>query len=149
MEYAGLGRRLAAYIIDVLPLTLIAVGILFAIVTFGDPFEAFRTDRDPENPAAFLSQRYVVRDLRFVAFAIYFILMESSAWQGTVGMRVLGIRVVDYKGQRLTLARSFARNLCKLISSIPFYLGFLWAWFSKQNQTWHDLLARTYVIRQR
>ena len=34
------------------------------------------------------------------------------------------------------------------VSSIFCGLGYIWAIFDKNNQTWHDKLAGTYVVRK-
>jgi uncharacterized RDD family membrane protein YckC len=34
-----------------------------------------------------------------------------------------------------------------IISSYVFYLGYLWMLWDSQNQTWHDKVAGTFVVR--
>ena len=67
--------------------------------------------------------------------------------QGTFGKKLLGIKVVDREGKRLGFGRAILRNLSKIISMIPFGLGFLWAGFSKEKKGWHDYIARSYVVQ--
>jgi uncharacterized RDD family membrane protein YckC len=43
----------------------------------------------------------------------YFALLESSAWQATVGKRFMHLRVVDMDGQRIKRATSFLRSVVK------------------------------------
>ena len=33
------------------------------------------------------------------------------------------------------------------VSAMLFGLGFLWAFFDRNKQSWHDKMARTYVVR--
>jgi len=47
--------------------------------------------------------------------SLYFILCESSKWQGTVGKRKMGIRVVDGVGQRIGISRSAFRTAIKFL----------------------------------
>ena len=42
--------------------------------------------------------------------------------------------------------RAIGYYVSSLICSVG--LGYLWAIFDKNNQTWHDKLARTYVVRK-
>ena len=74
-------------------------------------------------------------------------LLEGSAMQGTVGKRLLGLRVTDDNGKRLSMGRSFGRNFAKIISYIPIGLGFIWSLWSKRKRGWHDMIAKTLVIK--
>lgn len=46
---------------------------------------------------------------------LYFSLAESSSWQATLGKRLLGLRVTDTTGKRLSLPSAMIRNFFKLI----------------------------------
>jgi uncharacterized RDD family membrane protein YckC len=46
---------------------------------------------------------------------LYFSLAEASPWQATLGKRLLGLRVTDMNGKRLSLPHAFLRNFLKLI----------------------------------
>ena len=71
---------------------------------------------------------------------------EASPLQGTVGKFICNIKVIDQNGHRLTYLRSFGRNIAKILSYLVLCIGFLWAAFSKKKLTWHDKIAKTYVI---
>jgi hypothetical protein len=55
--------------------------------------------------------------------------------------------VVDANGARLTFVRALLRNLAKIISSLPFGLGFLLAAFTPRKQALHDLITKCLVVR--
>jgi uncharacterized RDD family membrane protein YckC len=80
-------------------------------------------------------------------YIVYCTLTEGSAMQATVGKRLLGLRVTDDNGGQLTMARSFGRNIAKIISYLPLGLGFIWAIWSKRKRGWHDMIAKTLVIK--
>ena len=75
----------------------------------------------------------------------YFALMESSPWQATFGKRIVGLRVTDLSGRRITLLRSLVRAFSRTLSAI-FGLGFLMALFTAKRQTLHDKVASTLVL---
>jgi hypothetical protein len=77
----------------------------------------------------------------------YFALMESSHWQGTLGKRLMKIRVTDMNGARISFGRATGRYFLKGVSSFEFMLGYLIS-FSEQRQTWHDYMAGTLVVRR-
>ncbi len=67
----------------------------------------------------------------------------------TWGMKMTNIKLVKAEtglpvGFGLALGRSLFGNF---ISSSIFYLGYLWAAWDDNKQTWHDKIAGTYVVR--
>jgi uncharacterized RDD family membrane protein YckC len=84
-----------------------------------------------------------------VAKFIYHVVMESSASQATFGKQMLKIKVVDMHGDRISVGKAIARNLCKIFSVMTFFIGYLLAFFNKQQQCLHDMMAGTVVIKER
>jgi uncharacterized RDD family membrane protein YckC len=71
-------------------------------------------------------------------------------WRGqTLGKRLLGLRVIDAEGRRVTLPQIVVRNLLRPVDMLPaFYLvGGLTAWLQRHHQRLGDLAARTLVVR--
>ena len=64
----------------------------------------------------------------------------------TPGKFALKIRVIKADGTPLTDTDAVIRAIGYNVSSIFCGLGYFWAIFDKNNQTWHDKLARTYVV---
>jgi uncharacterized RDD family membrane protein YckC len=80
---------------------------------------------------------------------IYHIVMESSNRQGTYGKQILKIRVCDMQGGRITTAHAAGRNLAKVFSVLTLGIGYLMAFFNKQQQCLHDKIAGTLVVKDR
>lgn len=71
-------------------------------------------------------------------------------WRGqTLGKRLLGLRVIDAEGRRVTLPQIIVRNLLRPVDLLPaFYLvGGVTCWLGRHHQRLGDLAARTIVIR--
>ncbi len=83
-----------------------------------------------------------------LATLIYYVLLESSSWQGTLGKRALHIKVTDLEGNRLGKGRALGRHLAKIISGLIFLIGYIMVAFTKKKQGLHDILAKTLVVRQ-
>ena len=66
----------------------------------------------------------------------------------TPGKFALSIRVIKADGTRISDTDAVIRAIGYQVSSICFGLGYIWAIFDKNNQTWHDKLARTYVVNK-
>jgi uncharacterized RDD family membrane protein YckC len=64
----------------------------------------------------------------------------------TIGMGIVGLRVVRTNGKRLRLATALIRLVGFTLSLLTLGVGFLWAIIDDDRQALHDKLARTYVI---
>lgn len=85
----------------------------------------------------------------FVATMLYFSLLTGRSGQ-TLGKRALGIAVVDRTThQPIGVGRGFGRFFGMLLSSLVCGLGFLWAAWDGEKQTWHDKIARSIVVPAR
>ena len=66
----------------------------------------------------------------------------------TPGQLIIGIKVVDQdSGEIPPIPRLIGRYCAYTLSAIPLGLGFLRAGFDPRKQAWHDLLARTVVVK--
>ncbi|MGH8642204.1 MAG: RDD family protein, partial [Burkholderiales bacterium] len=57
------------------------------------------------------------------------------------------LQVSTVAGERLSFLRSLGRNLAKIISGIPLYIGFLLAAFTSRKQALHDIIANCVIVR--
>ena len=81
--------------------------------------------------------------------AAYFVLLESSRWQATVGKRVCRLRVTDLSGRRIGIGRALGRYCAKFVSALLLGIGFLMVGWTRRKQGLHDLMADTLVMRLR
>lgn len=110
----------------------------------GGVYLAWAAARFMWQPAQF-SWPTVTSRAVIVAAAIACVLYLTSTWSTTgrsVGMRVLGLRVVAGDGERLHLIRAFLRAVACTFFPVLLY----WAAVSRQNRSVHDLVFRTSVI---
>ena len=128
--YAGFWRRVFAYILD-----WIICGIVWACVLF--PFNG-----KVLSPLTFALLLLVCLTLWF----FYFVYAEASPWQATLGKMILGIKVVDTHGYRISIARSAGRNICLSLSIITFYIGFLMCLWTRKEQCLHDIISDCLVV---
>ncbi|MBK0382148.1 RDD family protein [Pedobacter sp. SD-b] len=78
----------------------------------------------------------------------YHIYMEHDQ-QATFGKKMMNIKVTDLKGLKPTFSEVFVRNIAKSISTILFFFGYFYLFLNKQQQTLHDKMADTLVIKDR
>jgi uncharacterized RDD family membrane protein YckC len=79
---------------------------------------------------------------------LYTAFLESSAWQATVGKQWVGLKVIDVRGEKISVFRATGRHAAKCLSAAICFLGFVMALFNREGRTLHDLLAGTRVVRK-
>jgi len=166
-------RRIAAFAVD--------YGVLALYVAVLTAVSFALMDPDQAGPPGDLSGKLRGHAVAFVTLTLpviaYFALCEASPWQGSVGKRVLGLKVVSRSGDRLGLLQAFGRNALKFAPWEIAHIGIwyvpgrpfldppstvnyaLWglsmllaAWFvaslwTRSGRTPYDLLAGTRVAR--
>jgi uncharacterized RDD family membrane protein YckC len=89
------------------------------------------------------------RWIEWFTIIAYYTAMESSSLQATVGKAVLGLKVTDLQGHRLTPTKAFGRSLAKFLSALFFLAGFAMIAIDSRKQGLHDQLADTLVMKTR
>ena len=137
INYVGFWSRFIAWIIDYI---IILIFYLICSVIAGVIGAAVGGDA---GASIFLLLQL---NIYFVA-VLYMPYMEASESQATVGKQVLGMKVVDLDGNRITFLKAFIRSpIGKFISGIVLGLGFLIIGFHSRKQGLHDMIAGTYVV---
>lgn len=149
VHYAGFWLRFVAIIIDAIVLGF--AGFIIAL-PFGTSVAMrgifMRRPIDPEELMHFYQSMFPVFFIRFILNWLYFAFMESSAWQATLGKKVLGLEVTDMAGRRISFGRASGRYFGKILSWLTLMIGFIMAGFTAKKQALHDFLAGTLVIRK-
>lgn len=119
---ATIGRRLIALFID--GLILLVVEVLLMTVL-------------PKNGEQNLS--WIIGTIYAVGF-----IWQKGATPGKMAMK---IKVVRTNGENVGFWQALLReSVGKLLSSLVFGLGYFWAFWDQNRQTWHDKIAGTYVV---
>jgi uncharacterized RDD family membrane protein YckC len=149
--YGGFWIRLLAHLIDHVILGAVAAPLFFILVfpaMLRVINEAERNQEpSPELIVAIMSSVFIYVVLAFVGQWLYEALLTSSTWQGTVGKRVLRLKVVDEAGNRIGFGRATGRFFAKILSSMFFCIGFIMVGFTDRKRGLHDMLAGTLVMR--
>jgi uncharacterized RDD family membrane protein YckC len=149
LAYAGFWLRLVAWIIDYIIINIALSFITLPLMATGSLRGwMIHPPQSPEELAAFFSSVLKLFILALAFNWLYFALLESSAWQATIGKKTLGLEVTDLAGQRISFARATGRYFGKIISAMIFMVGFIMAGFTAQKQALHDMMAGTLVMRK-
>ena len=87
-----------------------------------------------------------------IALILYKPLMEASEYQGTLGKYILGMKVVNQRGERITMTTSFVRTIVYLVLitipgvNIVGILGIIMVGFTEEKQGLHCIASKTYVV---
>ena len=154
-HYAGFWIRFVAYLIDQIVISVVSfVFVLMGIVMSFGSFSSLEDlenieDIEPATSVALLGGWLVLAMLFSIGQWLYFAFMESSASRGTLGKMAVGLQVVDRGGETVTFARATGRYFGKILSGMIMGIGYIMAAFTGKKQALHDILADTYVVRQR
>jgi len=68
-------------------------------------------------------------------------------WRGTtIGGIVFGLKVTRLDGRPIDFAVALVRSLFSIISFVFLMVGFFWAGWDKEKQSWHDKIAGTVIV---
>lgn len=136
---------MAAYLIDyvILMATQFVIYSVMGISVFG------ATSLDLEANEIFTTTiGLVTYALVIVGSIAYFVLMESSSKQGTLG-KMAGIIVTDTNGNRITWMRALGRYFAKILYGIVLLIGYIMVAFTERKQGLHDMICSTLVVKGR
>ena len=149
--YGGFWIRLLAHLIDHVILGAIAAPMFFIIALPTIVRVAHEAERNqepsPEMIMAILSSVFLYAAIAFIGQWLYEALLTSSSWQGTIGKRVLRLKVVDEAGNRIGFGRATGRFFAKILSSMFFCIGFIMVGFTERKRGLHDMLAGAVVMK--
>ena len=135
--FASFDQRLLAAVIDYFILFLVYIVLILCCFMF------------VKGQGERISFALLLLPLIPVFKFVYGVFAEASARQGTIGKRLLSIKVTDMRGARVSIGLSFLRNLGKVLSVAPLFFGYLYSFLNKKQQCFHDVAAGTLVIKDR
>lgn len=144
--YGGFWRRWLAFIVDgiIIGIFMLPFGVGLGLAHLAATFSEEMT---PERLGSLIAGSMFVWFVRVVVSWLYGAGFESSRFQATPGKMLLGMKVTDLEGRRITFLRATGRQLGKWLSGIILCIGYLLAAFSDRKQGLHDMMAGTLVRR--
>ena len=101
------------------------------------------------EPITYLSiNKTTSSDIEFYIIFIYWILLEASVWQASLGKRIMGLQVVTQDGGRPNIFQCTVRNLLKVLSAIIMFIGFMMAGWTDKKQALHDKIPSLLIIKK-
>lgn len=135
--YGGAVSRLTAYVVDLVVLSVLVAG--------GSAVTAFLVEVVTGHDLDVSGDRGLAGTGLGVAWFVYFAASWAIAGR-TVGMGLLGLKVVRPDGTRASATAAVVRTAAFPLSMALFGLGFLGIVFHSQRRALHDLIAGTAVV---
>jgi uncharacterized RDD family membrane protein YckC len=151
VHVVGFWKRAAAAAIDlagVVPLAMLVVLVVGKLAHVTLPQRVGLFDVDMWIDLVLATDPALVMGLTLLgAIGMIYLLVCHIALGRTLGMRLLGLRIIDVYGDPPSPARSAARCAGYLAGVATLFLGFLWMGFDSEKRALQDWIAGTYVIR--
>jgi len=141
-EHASFGARFLALLIDQILLGCVG-GLLVFFVGFAQIAGSGGSGADMTGV------QWITNAISILIGWLYYAGLESSSQMGTLGKKILGLKVTDLEGQRIDFGRATGRHFGKILSAIPLGLGFFMMLADEKKQTWHDKMAGCLVVKER
>jgi len=146
---ASIGKRWLAIVIDGFIVAIATVLLLFAGGALA-PLDAAMASADEAAVSEALSNfQSNTLTVNLLVSAVYNVALMVWFNGRTLGKMMLRLRVVKKHGGAITILDALLRNVFGYMISQIFLLGYLWALFDTEKQTWHDKMAGTVVIEER
>jgi len=134
IKLAPIEKRVLAHIID----DFILSALLFIIIS------------DTISGASNIEDVIIVINnlvWEFMLIKLIYHTIFTSLYGGSIGKILVKIKVINVEDfSMINLWTSVIRSFIRLFSESIFYLGFLWAFFEENKQSWHDKVANTIVV---
>lgn len=142
-RYAGFWIRFAASFIDgiIIGIPIFIIAFILGIFSM---FSSTEVNTDVYEESLLILNIFLYLGSLMIS-TLYYAGMHASKWQGTLGKMIVGIKVTDVHGKRISFGRSLGRFFATILSSI-LYIGYIMAAFTKKKQSLHDLIAGTVVV---
>jgi len=142
MEKAGFGGRFVAYLIDNILVGLIYT-VMFSCLFFPG---VLLGESDDAYVVVMICLGCLISVVAFAIHFVYFGYFWSKRGQSP-GKMLMNIEVLKQDGSMMSFFEAGLRGTFGYwLSSLIFYIGFLWALFDENGETWHDKILSTQVV---
>ncbi len=147
--YAGFWLRFVAVLIDGLIMSAVFFPVAIIIGIMGGVASVALEGGGQGAGEEIINVFSSFLNLLFIAAEwLYYAFMESSSKQATLGKMVLGLKVTDLNGNRISFARATGRFFGRWLSSLILGIGYLMIAFTEKKQGLHDMVAGTLVVKK-
>jgi uncharacterized RDD family membrane protein YckC len=144
-RYGGFFRRCGAFLVDM------GVALLLSALMGAMSYVAYKVGLSAHNRAITwnnLAPLMFFLTIGWVALTTTYFVVFHGMEGKTVGKWMFGLRVVGAEQRPVSYRRAFLRWIGTVgLGGASLGLAFLWIIWQREKRGWHDLAARTWVIR--
>ena len=145
--YGGFWIRVLANLLDGVILSAVITPIFLIFLLPMIIKAANQANADQAPPPELFIAIFAMIPLIWIGSWLYESLLTSSSWQGTIGKRILRLKVTDQAGNRVSFGRATGRFFGKILSGMIMNVGYIMVAFTERKQGLHDIIAGTVVTR--
>jgi uncharacterized RDD family membrane protein YckC len=144
--YSSLECRFAAFLIDSTLFVFVQSFTIYLLIGYPSTKD-IGTNLIKSSMAVFSSNldyigQFMYANVYFLLIHfLYYTILESSAFKGTIGKRVLGLKVKTLSGGRISYLQAVNRYITRILSIGVFFMGFAIALTNPRHQTLHDIIS--------
>lgn len=152
-DYAHLSRRFGVFLIDLSVVLLLAVGAMIPITFALTPESVLKSSDAAPTPEVVspYAKKAFVGGLLLVGVPYHIALRRLRG--GTLGYRLMGVRLVDATGQPPSWRALTKRFLLAAVGApfwlAPLILSYLYCLKHPRRQTGHDFWSGTWVVKRK
>jgi uncharacterized RDD family membrane protein YckC len=147
---ASPGKRILAYIVDSMFMSIASIIILF-LIGQGDGLSAIANYSGGDIEQIIEKVVPIVQTLTFIQLTIgvlYFGLFQAMSNGSTLGKKLLHIRIVCIDGSEFSIINSIFRYLVNAITMQLCFVLAMVMFFTTYKQALHDLAVKTVVVNE-
>lgn len=135
--FASFDQRLMAWAID-----YFLIVVIYAVLIF----IGFLLLKDQQHRIMLLIIGGVLIPLTKFVYSVF---ADASKTQGTIGKKLMDIKVTDNHAAKISIGVSLLRNVAKILSGLSLSFGYIYSFIDKKRRCFHDIIAETLVIKDR
>jgi uncharacterized RDD family membrane protein YckC len=140
LRYAGFWIRAAAYMLDVILVSIIIQAILV-------PLGALFAPREPSS--AVLLSAVGMNLLVQLGVSLVYSTLPLVKWGATPGKMACGLKVIRSDGSKISWGRAIGRFFSEQLSAMLLWIGYIMAAIDKtEHKALHDIICDTRVIHK-
>jgi uncharacterized RDD family membrane protein YckC len=142
MQYANIGKRLLAFLLDLI-IWFVLASIVYALllVFFSALLTSITTSSEASEQLGFL--------IFIIVGWVYHSINHSYPRQATLGKRAFGLTVSDLNQNKISFGRATGRYFAFVFFTLLALADFLPLPFTEKSQALHDLISGTVVIEKK
>jgi len=144
------GKRILAYIVDSIFMSIASIIILF-LIGEGDGLRVIATYSGGDIEQIIDKVLPIAQTLTFIQWVLgifYFGIFQSMSNGATLGKKLLHIRIVSIDGSAFSFINSIFRYIVNAISMQLCFVLAIVMFFTTYKQALHDLAVKTVVVNE-